>query len=183
MENNELICGIFNSLIPLTSALLGIIIGGLISYLSVRASDNRKWAQEKVDRISKEQRDAIGMALEWCEPIRRNISKARLLTGTFLQGWISTDDLRSQWPNMLTTLAHVNLPARLQVWLPPDTYKSALDIAAEVDNFAVNIEAFPTQPDEWHRRFTTYSDFFGETIKKLDSLESNLTNAYRQTFN
>ena len=182
MEHHEFINGTINIFIPLASALLGTIIGGIISYFSVRSSDNRKWKQEKIDRVSIQRTEAIGMALEWCKPIRKNILKAQLLTGSFLQEWLQPDDLRSQWPDMLSTLTQLDLPARLQVWLPPDTYQRAVDIAADVNNFVSKIDSFPSKPEEWHELFVHYSAFFSELRKKLDSLESDLSKAYMQAF-
>jgi len=169
-------------IIPLVSGLLGTIIGGLITYFSVRASDNRKWEQAKIDRLSSEHQEAIAMALEWCEPFRKNILKARLLTGSFLQQWLELDELRSQWPNLLENLAQQNLPAKLQVWLPPDTYQKALHIAAKLNNFISNIDPFPLKTEEWRERFNQYSIFFNGLNEELEVLEMELSKAYKQSF-
>ena len=152
---------VLDILIPLISGLFGTILGGLISFSSVRASDNRRWEQEKKDRLSAERREATAMALEWFDPFRDAITKANLMTGTYLQGMIDLDDLRTQWPDLLKHPGLRDPPARLQVWLRPDVYQGALSIVSDLNNFVFNISSFPaTSGDEWRKRFEHYSRFF-----------------------
>ena len=45
-------------------ALLGVIIGGLITYFVSKALDDRKWKQQKQDMLAEEKREAILFMLD-----------------------------------------------------------------------------------------------------------------------
>lgn len=51
---------IIDTLLP----LIGVVIGGLITYLTTRALESRKWQQEKKDKLRERQREALALALD-----------------------------------------------------------------------------------------------------------------------
>jgi hypothetical protein len=169
-------------LIPLFSGMLGIVIGGIISYLSVRASDNRKWKQEKKDRLLAERRDAIGMALEWFDPFRAAITKASLLTGSFLQGTITREEMRSQWPDLLRAPGLTDPPARLQIWLRDDAYRRSISIITDLNNLVSEIYRTKFENEDWHDLFVRYSSHIHELRQRINSLEDDLIEEYKRTY-
>jgi hypothetical protein len=173
---------IVDILIPLISGLIGTIIGGLISYCSIRSSDNRKWQQEKKDRLSTERREAIGMALEWFDPFRAAIMKARLLMNSYSIGMIDSEGVRTQWPDLLNHPGLKDLPPRLQVWLQSDTYKKAIEIVADLNNFVYKLNPLPSAEGERREYFSDFPDFFNGLDQKLKQLESELIEEYKRTF-
>lgn len=173
---------VLDVLIPLVSSLVGILIGGAIAYISVRSSDNRKWEQEKKDKLSVERREAIAIALEWFNPFRDAMTKARLLTGSYLQGRIDKERLRTRWPDLISHPGLKDPPPRLQVWLRTDTYKRAFSIIGKLDNFVFEINRYPPTADEWANQFSQYSDYLFDLEKELEDLEKDLMEEYQQTF-
>ena len=49
--------------------LFGTVIGGFITYFTTRATENRKWKQQKEDQLPEQRREAIALSLEWITPI------------------------------------------------------------------------------------------------------------------
>ena len=173
----------FDILMPFISGLLGTIIGGLIAYFSIRASDNRKWKQEKHDKLMAEKREAIAIALDWFRPFHLGIEKVAFLLGSYLQQRLNEAEVRKQWPDFFGTLEELQPPPRLELWLPQDIYKRIFEIITELENStSLNLFPYPQTDDDWHKRFVQSSENVTSVDKKLDALETELKEEYRKTF-
>jgi hypothetical protein len=169
-------------LVPLVSGLLGTIIGGTIAFLSVRASSNHKWNQERKDRLLMERREALASALEWFDPFRMAVMRARLLTESYMRGMINEDGLRSQWPSLIGHPGIKDPPAKLQAWLPPDSYDKSLEIMGQFEKYVSKIDRQGAKPEAWSEQFGRYSDFFDGLEKQLKRFEDEVIAEYKHTF-
>jgi uncharacterized membrane-anchored protein YhcB (DUF1043 family) len=115
-------------------ALAGTIIGGIITYLATRSSDNRKWKQEKEYRLKEYERAALAKALEWIDPMHNAISKATTLASSFVTGKTDQDELARQWPSLLSQLTEYDIDPRYRFFLPDGTYLGGFAIIRELDN-------------------------------------------------
>ena len=169
-------------LVPLISSILGTMLGATIAFLSVRASANRKWNQERKDRLLVERRQALASALEWFDPFRMAVMRARLLTESYIRGMINEDSFRAQWPNLIGHPGIKDPPTKLQAWLPPNIYKKSLEIFADFENYFFKIDRQASTPEVWSERFGRYFDFFDDLEKQLKHFEEELLAEYKQTF-
>jgi hypothetical protein len=169
-------------LVPLLSGLVGTVVGGTIAFLSVRSSANRKWNQEKKDRLLMERRQALASALEWFDPFRMAVMRARLLTESYMRGMINEDAFRAQWPHLIGHPGIKDPPTKLQVWLPANTYKKSLEIFGEFENYFPKIDRQASAPEAWSERFGRYFDFFDGLEEQLRRFEEDLIAEYKQTF-
>lgn len=169
-------------LVPLVSGLLGTMVGGTLAFLSVRASANRQWSQERKDRLLVERRQALASALEWFDPFRMAVMRARLLTESYMRGMINEDAFRAQWPNLIGHPGIKDPPTKLQVWLPANTYNKTLEIFSEFENYFFKIDRQASGSEAWSERFGRYFDFFDELEKQLKRFEEELIAEYKQTF-
>ncbi|GEM_PF-6001964 len=62
------------------SPLIGVIIGGLVTYFTTRAVEDRKWKREIRYEKQKELREGIAVALEWINPLHNALTRASLMS-------------------------------------------------------------------------------------------------------
>jgi hypothetical protein len=87
-----------------------------------------------------ERRQALASALEWFDPFRMAVMRARLLTESYMRGMINEDAFRAQWPHLIGHPGIKDPPTKLQVWLPANTYKKSLEIFGEFENYFLKID-------------------------------------------
>jgi phosphate/sulfate permease len=163
--------------------LIGTLVGGFITYISTRTVENRKWEQQKRDKFQEQRREAIALALEWLDPIRSALSKATLITSSKLFNRRSDEDFRKSWPNLLATLSQMDPPARLQVMLPQNTYERGLHIIHGLDELrSFLLIDQPTNKEELQAKFEQCSHHLSVLQNTLRSLEKDLTDEYKRTF-
>lgn len=98
--------------------LVGVVIGGLVSYLVTSGAERQRWRQAKRDRLAEAERRGIKVALQWLDPMDRAISKANLLLSSHLHGELEHEEFITAWPRLLDELAHHDIPKELRVLLP-----------------------------------------------------------------
>ena len=109
----------------LLSTLLGVIVGGIITFLTTWTIENQKWKQQKKDKYLQDRREALGMAMDWIDPIDQAINHAISLSSPFggkLEEW------RQYWPNLQGEIAKIDLRPRHRVLLHEDIYAGARPI-------------------------------------------------------
>jgi hypothetical protein len=173
---------VFDTAVPLVS----VVIGGLITYLTTRAIENRKWEQQKKDKLQEQRREAIGLALEWIAPIESAVTRASLLTSSFIKKTISEDEFRSRWPDLISVLARKDIPVRLSVLLPPNTYERGIQITMQLEELqAFSLISEPigkTTVEEWTKRFDSVTHCIASMQQTLTALNHELTEEYKRTF-
>ena len=77
------------SILDALLVLASVIIGGMITYLTTRSLENKRWKQQKTDKLQELRREALGLALEWIPPIEIALSQATMTSSGFLQKQVS----------------------------------------------------------------------------------------------
>jgi hypothetical protein len=122
---------ISKSVLDFLSPLFGTLIGGLITYLSIRASENRKRAQEKKDKIQEQQREALKIALQWLDPIHNVLVDVGLRSNPIGKKEI---DMGDNWPDLIQKLKKFDIPRYLLVLLPQDPYKRSFELINRIND-------------------------------------------------
>jgi len=166
--------------------LTSVVIGGLITYLTTRTIENRKWAEHKRDKRQEQRREALAQALEWIPPIHIALTKAQLKVSRFHKKEISRNELIRQWPNLLSELAKKDLPMRLSVLLPRTVNQRVDQILEQLQNlqsFALHSsDTVKPNKDEWIATFNVFVDRNSALQENLNALRRELTSEYERTF-
>ena len=163
--------------------LIGVLIGGLITYLTTRALDGRRWQREKKDRLQERQREALALALDWLAPIEAAWIRASGSALSLIHGRISEDEFLNRWPDLLSALSKRDIPAPLRVLLPHTAYEKGFEIIEHLD--ALNDFSLAAQARDGKSILETCDQFvqhekqFKQTLKML---EQELVEAYKKTF-
>lgn len=133
---------VFDATVPLVS----VVIGGLITYLTTRAMEEKKWKQQKKDKLQEQRLEAIAGALEWIPLIETSVSNASLLCFAYLQKHIGNDEFQREWPKLLSQLAEADLPMRQRLLLPAETHKRVMKIVHQLREFKDSVMLAQSQP-------------------------------------
>ena len=174
------------AVLDVAGPLVGVVVGGLVTYLTTRAIESKRWEQQKKDKLAEQRREAIGLALEWLAPIESVLTEASLLASRLIRGTMSEDEFRGRFPDLVALLANKDLPARLRVLLPLDAYSIALQIVREVEDLrAFSLISRPvgtTTAEEWTERLDSVAESLERMQQMLSALERQLTQEYKSTF-
>ena len=124
-------------LLDLAIPMLSVLLGGLITYLTTRSLEQHRWQIEQKAELVKRKREALGQALGWADIVDRDVTKAVLLAGNFIEGMISEEEFRQGWPDLLSKLAAKDLSPRLSVLLPDDAYQMGLRIVRNLHDLYI----------------------------------------------
>jgi len=168
------------------ATLVSVITGGLITYLTTRSMENKKWEQQKKDKLQEQRREAIGLALEWLAPIDEALMRGSAAARAFMHKSIDRDTLVKGWPELSITLARKDIPARLQVLLSPSTYRLISEIIEQLANLQfTSLRSDPEKvesAEEWIEKARTI-DSQALHIRNLeDTLRKELIEEYKKTF-
>ena|SRR5258707_4268073 len=119
---------ISKTVIDVLAALIGTLIGGFIAYLSTRAIEDRRWKQQKQDKLQDQRREALALMLEWLEPIGMSLSKAIDLVELYERRNLDKDALDEAWPDLLSVLATKAIPIHLKIVIPTELYNRGYEI-------------------------------------------------------
>jgi hypothetical protein len=171
------------------ATLLSVIVGGFITYLTTSTLESKKWKQEKKDKFQEQRRDAIGLALEWVDPIKIAVMQASALAMLFINNNIDFEELMREWPDSLHNIAHINIPARLRILVPSNIVEHANEINFLLLNQKiVTSQANPSlvKPGEdfadYIRNLQTANDQMQNIKKLVDMIQAELVAEYEKTF-
>ncbi len=166
----------------LLATLLGVIVGGIITYLTTRTIEDQKWKQQKKDKYLQDRREALGLVLDWIDPIDRAVNRAIVLSSPYRE---DRGEIRQRWPNLLEEIAKLDLRPHFRVLVPKDLYIGANPIINKLDEiYTLSIQLqeertlINSEPQENH-----WKDEWKNDIKKLEDELGNvraLTDAYKQ---
>jgi hypothetical protein len=170
---------VFDIFIPLIS----VVIGGLITYLTTRALESRKWKQEKKDKLQEKRREALALALEWLAPIEAAWIRASSVASAFIRGDISEEEFRKRWPDLLSELVKRDLPASLNVLLPPEAHKRGLLILRQLDDLRhASYSSGITNSKSFMEKFEGIFQHQENIRENMRLLEKELVEEYNKTF-
>ena len=144
---------IWNAIAPGLPTLLGVIVGGLITYLTTQALETRKWKQQKRDTYLADYRDALKLALDWIDPINRAIDRATQIVLVYEKRvYVPESDpngLRGDaagpmkyWPDLAKELSTLDLRLASRALLPPGIIQgqnAIVDGLAELGDLAQHL--------------------------------------------
>ena len=113
---------ILEKLWPLLAPLMGVIIGGLITYFVTTSVERQKWSQQKRDKLDDARRQAIVAALGWLEPIDSAMGKAEMHVYKLLHGNEDEEEFRRSYPDLLSVLAKLDVTPEQYFLLPDHLY-------------------------------------------------------------
>lgn len=169
--------------------LVGVIIGGLVTYLTTRQVEYAKWRWEKADRHKQDLREAIGEALNWVNPITNAVTTATMIANSLAQGRQTRDDITRDWPNLIGELARRELIPRQSALLPDEFYSRGLEIARKVEELKFLMLGTQPTPETDREQFDRYVhnyaillDLCSELNTMAESYRRDLQDAYRETY-
>jgi len=155
---------ISKTIIDIFAPMLGTIIGGLISYFSIKSIEERKIKQQKLNDFQDQKREAIKIALQWLDHIHNAITKVSLQSHPYQPNLANTNN----WPDLLKELTKYDVPRHLSILLPADSYKKSNIIIGLIEELRVKIilERQTKNPDE-------LKEFTKETIDTINLMQTN----------
>ena len=167
--------------------LISVVIGGLITYLTTHAMENRKWQHQRRDKMQEQRREAISRVLDdWIDPIHSALTEASLLASGYIRKTISEDVFRKKWPDLLSELAKRDLPRTLIVLLPTDAYELSHQITSKLEelwSFILLSEPVgKTTVEDYWQRLDSVARHIENLQGMLDTLNKELIEEYKKTF-
>lgn len=159
--------------------LLAVIIGALIALLSAFLNG---WLQRRHERHEKRaelERKALAAALRWIIPMRQAFYRASILALNAQAGVADADRLNAEWPQLVSSLVDLDVPSDCEALLPSHIYPSGIEIARKIEALGPAVASAVRQHiDHWSEFSTT----FAECEKKIVSLETDLKERFRKSF-
>jgi hypothetical protein len=107
--------------------LIGVIVGGLITYLTTRRLEERKWDREKRERFLRDRRDALRLIAEWIDPIDLAVDRAAKSHALYGYGTPARDV-----QVLLEEITRTKIPASARFLLPSGLYGEAEYVARKI---------------------------------------------------
>lgn len=176
---------IIKHLIDILGPVVGVLVGGVVTYWATASVAERRWKQDKRDRRAAAEREAIAKALEWLDPIDRAIGTANMEVSSLLQFHRDDEEFLGSFPNVLSALSKLDPTPAERVLLPAGSYEQGLKITSTLDQ--VRREAVM-----WFQRAKMENKPMlgllecGKTLdaasRDAEALRAMLTKAYTDTF-
>jgi hypothetical protein len=172
---------LFDSLWP----LVGVLVGGFITYRVTSVVATQRWQQEKADRRAQIEREGIAKALEWLDPMERALSRSNLLVSSLLQFKIDDERFLASYPTLVSDLAKLDVPMPHRILLSDNIYVAGNRIIRAFDE--VRTEAimrgqeasFQGKPMLGLHELGKKLDDIG---RQIEELRLKLVDAYKHTF-
>ncbi|MCH8270859.1 MAG: hypothetical protein IH985_06570 [Planctomycetes bacterium] len=165
--------------------LAGVLIGGLVTYWATRAIEVRRWNQEKKDRLAHAKREAVAKALGWLDPMDRALASVNMKVSALLHCDIDYEQFLIQFPNLISDLAKMDLPADLRLLLPADVYADGHHILRMFDEVCTEAIRWGQQARRERKPMLGLREC-GQKLdaiaKQIDGLHEKLKQAYLATF-
>ena len=122
--------------------LLGVLVGGLMTYFATRSVETRRWKQQKRDRLAEGRRDAISQALAWLDPMDRTLTTVNMLVSSLLQLHIEDEDFLDRFPSLNSELAKSDVQPGIRPLLPIYAYQDGSNIVRGFGSIRVSQRYF-----------------------------------------
>ena len=164
----------------------GVVVGGLMTYLTTRSIENKRWEAQKQDRLQEHRRQALGLALEWIPPIELAVENAAMIASDYLDNQTSETEFVKKWPNLLHELAKRDLPMRLNVLVPISIQQQTDAIVDEVrflQSYTLSVKwTRKAEQTEWLNNIQVFKNRVAELRARLSRLKADLKLEYDKTF-
>jgi hypothetical protein len=165
--------------------LLGVAVGGLITFITMLTVEHKKWQQERKEKLLSLKREALAAALEWIVPMRNAEIRASSLLMAAIHGTIDDERFLKEFPYLLGELVKKDLPANQRAVLPDDVYSRGHRIVRELDEICylgvkygqeARIKGKPLAG------FQECSAKLNAISQQINDLETELGKEFRSTF-
>lgn len=174
-----------SDLLAIIGSLLGVLVGGLLSFLTTLGIEHRRWKQKRQEKLEELRRDALAEALEWIEPMRNAEIRVSSLVMAAIHGEVDHENFLKKFPDLIGDLAKKDLSASQRAVLPDNVYARGHQIVRDLNNLRslgvkYGQEAMVTgKPMAGFQECNNKLDVIG---KQIEELETDLRKAFRQTF-
>lgn len=174
-----------SKLMSMAWPLLGVIVGGLISYFTARGIEHQRWRRERQEKLTGLRRDALAAVLEWIEPMRNAENRASMLVMSAIRGEFDHDKFLEEFPYLLGELIKKELPANQRAVLPDDVYACGHRIVRELDDLRFLGVKYGSEALVMRKPmvgFQECSDKLNAIGKQISELETDVRKEFCKTF-
>jgi hypothetical protein len=124
-------------------------------------------------------REAIEAAQRWIDPMTTTVTKASMISMSYMYGNVDADTLKRKWPKDLKTkLATLDVPPHLRSYLPDSTQKDGNAIVERIRTLRRSV----LEAERGTKEGITYVvKLFVDLHDMVSRLSSQLENAHRST--
>lgn len=176
---------LISKLLTMAGPLLGVLVGGLISYFTARGVERQRWKRERQEKLAGLRRDALAAALEWIEPMRNAETRASSLVMAAIRGDVDDEHFLKEFPYLLGELVKKDLPASQRAVLPENVYARGHRIVRDMDELSHLGVKYGQEARVMGKPMAGFQECSGklDTIgKQISELETDLREAFRRTF-
>lgn len=166
---------LFDVFVPQLSLVVGILLGGVTTFLTTSALERHKWKRDLSYRYQEGRRRAILAAFGWVRPLQQALTKAASGSSAHQSGRIDKDTFLERYPDVISTLVKLDPPAHLKALLPKAAYPISFEIIRGLEELRFLSSVSPSS-------LATWSSLVARLTKKMIELENYLAEEYRGTF-
>lgn len=172
-------------ILSILGSLTGVIIGGLITFLTMQSIENKKWRRERQEKLEMIKREALAASLEWIEPMRNAHIKASSLVFALIEGTISQENYLQDFPYLIGILAKKDLSGNHRAVLPDfyDTGHLIVKKMEELKFLGIKNSKRGNEEEQPSIIFQECHNKVVEIEEEIFSLEKKMKDAYIKTFN
>ncbi|HEO70030.1 MAG TPA: hypothetical protein ENN80_02130 [Candidatus Hydrogenedentes bacterium] len=176
---------LLSMLLTMAGPLLGVLLGGLITFLTMSGVERQRWRHERREKFLGLKRDALAASLEWIEPMRNAETRASSLVMSAIRGEIDDEHFLNEFPHLLGDLVRKDLAASQRAVLPDNIHARGLRIVRELDELRFLGAKYcqearvRSKPMVGFQECSAKLDTIGQQITALDT---DLRKAFRGTF-
>ena len=113
---------------------IGLIVGWLLNYLGTKNLEQRRWRQQRQDKLDEARRPALERALAWLDPMDEALNTAETEMYMLLNGDQDDQQFRARYPNLLSELRRLDLSPEQRLLLTTDPYPMGNRIRAAIEH-------------------------------------------------
>ncbi len=128
----QILVDIWNIVLPGLPTLIGVVIGGWLTYNTTSHMERVRWEHKKRDKRLQDTRDALKQVMDWIQPIlnaAHDVSMLLMDTETipeYAEPWFEEHPMPKEWPNLSGLVAQLHPSVRFL--LPGGLIKPITDI-------------------------------------------------------
>ena len=173
VQQNTIITTGTIQIIALVLPVFSLIIGIIMTYIITSKIETKKWKQQNEKEKAIAKREALGIILEWIDPISDGVRLARNLINQLDSKEIDDSRYRELCPDFNNLIS--DLPARYNVFLPESIKGRLRGILLLFEGLKVVVASYNPDNKDWIDNI----DNVGKSLKKLrDDIEAEYLKTY-----
>ena len=156
--------------------LIGVMVGGAVTYVVTTASERVRRQHEKADRLVDAKRQGLIFALRWLDPMESAATTAGLMATSGLRGEFDHTEFMKKWPYLLGDLEEHDIPIELRVLLPNSLYHKGHRIVRAMEE--LKLLGIRLGQEIQHRGVA--AERFNECCSKCDEIDALIEDLRRE---